>query len=144
MSMSHVTTHVLDTGSGKPAADVPVTLHMLDGDRWVQIAEGATDADGRIKQLGPDRLPTGTYRLAFDTGKYFAASRHRNVLPRSDPHLRRGGVGGPLPRAAPAEPVRLLHLPGQLSPPGSDVSGKIRSQVLAQPGHNALNPSSAS
>ena len=59
MSMSHVTTHVLDTGSGKPAADVPVTLHMLDGERWVQIAEGTTDADGRIKQLGPDRLPTG-------------------------------------------------------------------------------------
>ena len=57
MSMSHVTTHVLDTGSGKPAADVPVILHRLDGGRWVQIAEGATDADGRIKQLGPDRLP---------------------------------------------------------------------------------------
>ena len=102
MSMSHVTTHVLDTGSGKPAADVPVTLHRLDGGRWVQIAEGATDADGRIKQLGPDRLPTGTYRLAFDTGQVLRRHRHGHVLPRGDPHLRRGGVGGPLPRAAPA------------------------------------------
>lgn len=81
MSMSHVTTHVLDTGSGKPAADVPVTLHRLDGDRWVQIAGGATDADGRIKELGPDRLPTGTYRLAFDTGKYFAASNTAAFFP---------------------------------------------------------------
>ena len=74
MSTSHVTTHVLDTGSGRPAAEVPVILLMLDGERWVPIAEGATDADGRVKQLGPDRLPSGTYRLAFDTGKYFAAT----------------------------------------------------------------------
>ena len=81
MSMSHVTTHVLDTGSGKPAADVPVTLHLLDGGRWVQIAGGATDADGRIKHLGPERLPTGTYRLAFDTGRYFAASGTETFFP---------------------------------------------------------------
>ena len=81
MSMSHVTTHVLDTGSGKPAAGVAVTLHRLDGDQWVQIAEGATDADGRIKQLGPERLPTGTYRLAFDTGKYFAATATATFFP---------------------------------------------------------------
>ena len=39
MSVSHVTTHVLDTGSGKPAAEVPVTLHVLDGERWVPIAD---------------------------------------------------------------------------------------------------------
>ena len=81
MSMSHVTTHVLDTGSGKPAADVQVTLRRLDGGAWVQIAEGATDADGRVKQLGPDRLPTGTYRLTFDTGKYFAASDTNTFFP---------------------------------------------------------------
>lgn len=81
MSMSHVTTHVLDTGSGKPASDVPVTLHMLDGERWIQIAEGTTDADGRVKQLGPDRLPSGTFRLAFDTGKYFAASGTETFFP---------------------------------------------------------------
>ena len=81
MSMSHVTTHVLDTGSGRPAANVPVTLHRLDGGRWVRIAAGATDADGRIKQLGPDRLPAGTYRLAFDTGRYFAASGTETFFP---------------------------------------------------------------
>ena len=81
MSTSHVTTHVLDTGSGKPAADVPVTLNVLDGTSWAQIADGVTDEDGRIKQLGPDRLPTGTYRLAFDTGKYFAASGTETFFP---------------------------------------------------------------
>jgi 5-hydroxyisourate hydrolase len=81
MSTSHVTTHVLDTGSGKPAADVPVTLNVLDGERWVRIAEGTTDADGRIKQLGPERLPSGTYSLVFDTGKYFAEGGTETFFP---------------------------------------------------------------
>jgi 5-hydroxyisourate hydrolase len=81
MSTSHVTTHVLDTGSGKPAADVAVTLSVFDGAGWVQVAEGVTDPDGRVKQLGPDRLATGTYRLAFDTGKYFAASGTETFFP---------------------------------------------------------------
>lgn len=84
MSVSHITTHVLDTGSGKPAAGVPVSLEMLDGERWVRIAEGATDADGRVKQLGPERLPSGTYRLAFDTGEYFAASGTETFFPEVD------------------------------------------------------------
>lgn len=73
MSTSHVTTHVLDTATGRPAAGVPVTLHALDGERWVRLAESVTDADGRSKELGPDRLASGTYRLVFDTGTYFAA-----------------------------------------------------------------------
>lgn len=81
MSVSHITTHVLDTGSGKPAGGIAVSLQTLDGGRWVRIAEGATDTDGRLQQLGPDRLPSGTYRLAFDTGKYFAASGTETFFP---------------------------------------------------------------
>ncbi|WP_427129074.1 hydroxyisourate hydrolase [Pseudarthrobacter sp. S9] len=81
MSVSHITTHVLDTGSGKPAAGVAVTLHKLDGERWVQIATGSTDADGRIKELGPDRVPSGTYRLGFDTGAYYAAAGTETFFP---------------------------------------------------------------
>jgi 5-hydroxyisourate hydrolase len=81
MSISHVTTHVLDTSSGQPAADVLVSLHVLDGASWVRIAGGVTDSDGRLKQLGPERLPSGTYRLVFDTGKYFAASGTEAFFP---------------------------------------------------------------
>ncbi|BCW73004.1 hydroxyisourate hydrolase [Arthrobacter sp. NicSoilB8] len=81
MSTSHITTHVLDTGSGKPAAGVAVALHVLDGDRWVEIAAGATDDDGRVKSLGPDRLPSGTYRLGFDTGSYYATSGTETFFP---------------------------------------------------------------
>ena len=54
--MSHVSTHVLDTATGRPAAGVTVTLE--DGDRV--LARGATDADGRVTELGPDRLDPAT------------------------------------------------------------------------------------
>lgn len=81
MSVSHVTTHVLDTGSGRPAAGVAVTLQFLERGRWVLIAAGSTDTDGRIKELGPGRLPSGTYRLGFDTGAYFAATGTQTFFP---------------------------------------------------------------
>ncbi|MEO8282761.1 MAG: hydroxyisourate hydrolase [Pseudarthrobacter sp.] len=47
---------------------------MHDGAGWVRMAEGMPDSDGRINELGPERLPSGTYRLAFDRGKHFTAS----------------------------------------------------------------------
>lgn len=81
MSTSHITTHVLDTGVGKPAAGVAVTLQGLDGGRWVEIAAGSTDADGRVTSLGPGRLPSGTYRLGFDTRTYYAASGTETFFP---------------------------------------------------------------
>jgi 5-hydroxyisourate hydrolase len=81
MSTSHITTHVLDTGSGKPAAGVAVTLDRLDGGRWVRVAAGATDEDGRVTSLGPDSLGSGTYRLGFDTGAYYAAAGTEAFFP---------------------------------------------------------------
>lgn len=81
MSVSHVTTHVLDTGSGRPAAGIAVTLHRLDAGRWVQTATGSTDADGRVKNLGPEQLPSGMYRLVFDTASYFAATNTEAFFP---------------------------------------------------------------
>ena len=81
MSASHITTHVLDTGSGRPAAGIAVTLHHLDAGRWVQIATGSTDADGRVKNLGPEQLPSGTYRLEFATLSYFAATKTEAFFP---------------------------------------------------------------
>ncbi len=72
MSVSHVTTHILDTSIGRPAPGVAVALEARDGDGWVGIGTGFTDVDGRVKELGPDRLESGAYRLRFDTGTYFA------------------------------------------------------------------------
>lgn len=67
---SLITSHVLDSTSGRPAAGVAIRLISPD-DRL--IAEAVTDADGRSGSLGPESLPAGTYRLTFDTGAYFAA-----------------------------------------------------------------------
>jgi 5-hydroxyisourate hydrolase len=72
--VSTVTTHVLDTMLGQPAAGVPVRLEHLTGVRSSPLADGVTDDDGRVRDLGPDRLTPGTYRVVFDTGSYFARS----------------------------------------------------------------------
>ncbi|MFP5345607.1 MAG: hydroxyisourate hydrolase, partial [Actinomycetes bacterium] len=55
-SVSHVTTHVLDAARGRPAAGVAVRLERSGSSGWEPVADGSTDDDGRIKNLGPDRL----------------------------------------------------------------------------------------
>jgi 5-hydroxyisourate hydrolase len=64
--MSQVTTHVLDTAAGRPAAGIEVRLEHDGG----VVATGVTDADGRIGSLGPDLLDPATYRLRFDTAAH--------------------------------------------------------------------------
>lgn len=65
-----ITTHVLDTTHGRPAAGVPVTLELERGASWHVIGAGVTDADGRLRTLaGPD-IDEGTYRLTFDVAAY--------------------------------------------------------------------------
>ncbi|EAQ99153.1 hydroxyisourate hydrolase [Congregibacter litoralis] len=73
--MSQITTHILDTARGCPAAGVPLALfHRQDSD-WVEIASGTTNEDGRVAGLldGDRVLPAGTYRMHFATGGYFSA-----------------------------------------------------------------------
>ena len=70
--MSGITTHVLDTSRGRPAAGVAVTLEKHDGNYWNFIARGETDHDGRCRTLlGDTPLERGMYRLTFGTGAYF-------------------------------------------------------------------------
>ena len=76
--MSHVTTHVLDAALGRPAVAVAVALYS----GTELIAEGVTDSDGRVADLGPEQLPTGEYRVVFETGVYFAASGTDTFYPR--------------------------------------------------------------
>ncbi len=77
--MSTVTTHVLDTALGRPAAGVRVRLEAGDGSGVV--AEGRTDADGRVADLGPDDLASGAYRLVFDTAGYFSGTGQDAFFP---------------------------------------------------------------
>ena len=68
MSLS---THVLDTSRGRPAAGMPVRLDRYDGTTWEPLAEDATDDEGRLKDLPVKGA--GTYRLRFGTSSYFSA-----------------------------------------------------------------------
>lgn len=65
--MSHVTTHVLDTAAGRPAAGIPVRL-LAGGEL---IAAETTDVAGRVSNLGPESLPPGDYRLEFEVATPF-------------------------------------------------------------------------
>lgn len=78
--VSFITTHVLDSATGRPAAGVDV---LLEGrkEQWVEVARGTTNDDGRIGDLGPETLPSGTYRITFDTGTYFARTNTQTFYP---------------------------------------------------------------
>ena len=91
--MSGITTHVLDTALGRPAAGVAVCLEMQQGDAWVVLAASRTDTDGRCRDLAQD-APAGVYRLKFATGAVFrrdAAERAsiRRLQSHSSPAARR-------------------------------------------------------
>ena len=68
--MGTLSTHVLDTSLGKPAAGVTVVLESVAGEA---LGDGITDGDGRVGSIGPERLEAGDYRLRFASGGYFAA-----------------------------------------------------------------------
>jgi 5-hydroxyisourate hydrolase len=67
--MAGISTHVLDTARGRPAAGVPVLLSAAHGEGWEPVADGVTDADGRLAGLATDPSP-GIYRLRFDVAAY--------------------------------------------------------------------------
>jgi 5-hydroxyisourate hydrolase len=64
-----ISTHVLDTGLGQPAAGVAVTLYRLaDDGRPLRLTQALTDSDGRVRDLLERPLVAGGYRLEFDLG----------------------------------------------------------------------------
>jgi 5-hydroxyisourate hydrolase len=64
-----ISTHVLDTTRGRPAAGLAVTLRRRGADgEWSVVGRAVTDADGRIKDLASAPLAAGDYRLEFATG----------------------------------------------------------------------------
>jgi 5-hydroxyisourate hydrolase len=77
-----ISTHVLDTTRGEPAAGVAVTLWRLDGQDSVAQGTHETDADGRIGDLGGGPLAAGTYRLSFEVGAYYKRKSQSSFLDR--------------------------------------------------------------
>jgi len=99
--MSAITTHVLDTVLGKPAAGIAVRLEKQEGGGWIEIhvsgesprervqdvlggwvevSASSTDADGRCRDLAAD-APAGDYRLTFDTGSYLERQGRASIYP---------------------------------------------------------------
>jgi 5-hydroxyisourate hydrolase len=71
--MSTISSHVLNTSLGRPAADVRVRLEFQNTDgQWELRWEGKTDADGRVARFSTSEHP-GIYRITFDTGEYFSS-----------------------------------------------------------------------
>jgi 5-hydroxyisourate hydrolase len=99
--MATLSTHVLDTGAGRPAIGVAVALESSAGE---VLDEARTDADGRVGSIGGDLAP-GDYRLRFDTGAWFSGA----------------GVDGFYPEVAVSFTITAdehFHVPLLLSPYG--------------------------
>src|SRR5881392_2293367 len=70
-----LTTHVLDTAAGRPAAQVRIELHRLERGQKIAVGQAVTNDDGRTAAplLAGDAMAAGKYRLLFHVGDYFAA-----------------------------------------------------------------------
>ena len=81
--MSQITTHVLDTAAGKPGKGISIRLMKNENDNWLVIAEGITNADGRVSDLLPAGkiLSTGDYRIIFNIGEYYKIQKIKTFYP---------------------------------------------------------------
>lgn len=76
MTTGRLTTHVLDTARGRPAAGVKITLYRISGQSHRKVKEMVTNADGRTDapMLAGADLTAGSYELVFAAGDYLRAS----------------------------------------------------------------------
>ncbi len=74
--MGRLSTHVLDTAKGKPAAGVVISLYRLQGEARELLLSTQTNVDGRTDQplLLGEALVAGSYELVFHAGDYLRAS----------------------------------------------------------------------
>jgi 2-oxo-4-hydroxy-4-carboxy-5-ureidoimidazoline decarboxylase len=105
-----LSTHVLDTHVGRPAAGLAVELYELAGDRYYRLTTAVTNADGRTDQplIGGRPLPMGRYELRFSVGDHF---RSRGIEAGDPPFLDIVPL-----RFSIAEPEGHYHVPLLCSP----------------------------
>ena len=82
--MARISTHVLDTAEGKPAAGVRVDFYRDDGDRRDLLRSTSTNADGRTDEplLAAEEIAAGVYEIVFHAGAYY---RSRGVALANPP-----------------------------------------------------------
>ncbi len=73
--MGKLSTHVLDTAQGKPAASLSIDLYYLGGESRQHLASFSTNQDGRTSEplLAAEDMVTGIFELVFHVGHYFDA-----------------------------------------------------------------------
>ena len=79
-----ITSHVLNTSAGKPAAGMPVFLYFLnEEDKWLELSRAITNKDGRVPgfELTDGELIPGVYKLRFETAAYFSANALSTFYP---------------------------------------------------------------
>lgn len=96
--MSHrspITTHVLDTALGKPAAGVPISLAYEQPNGFVELAAGVTNDDGRIADLLPAGhvLAPGRYRMRFELSAYARTTGQGCFYPYAEVVFELAGPG---------------------------------------------------
>ncbi|HXP87695.1 MAG TPA: hydroxyisourate hydrolase [Bryobacteraceae bacterium] len=110
--MAELTTHVLDTARGRPAAGVPIRLYECRGDERTLIKTTETNAGGRTSGplLAGQALRVGVYELVFGAGQYFRTQGET----LADPPF----LGEVVIRFGVADPSAHYHVPLLLSPYG--------------------------
>lgn len=105
-----LTTHVLDTASGKPGEGVKIEFSVLDGETYKLLATVHTNADGRNAQplLTPETMKVGKYQLVFYIGEYF--TKLGTVLP-NPPFLEKAII-----QFGMADATAHYHVPILVSP----------------------------
>ena len=118
--MGRLTTHVLDTANGRPAAGVRIALYRAEDQNRV-LAAATTNADGRCDEpiLEGEAFTAGVYELIFHVGDYFRDSGHEGPLARlprrgGDPLRHRRRRRRALPRPPPGLALRIYDLSGKL------------------------------
>jgi 5-hydroxyisourate hydrolase len=108
--MGRLTTHVLDTAAGRPAAGMRIELSILEGGRWRVLGTVATNAEGRTDAPLAEgaALVRGEYRLVFEVAAYYRA---RGVALADPPFLDRVPL-----RFGVADPQAHYHVPLLCSP----------------------------
>ena len=107
-----LSTHVLDTALGVPAAGLEIVLYRCRGDAREQIAAALTNADGRVPAPFGGELEPGEYELTFAAGEYFKNTGTQSFYDRVPVRFFVGGAAH-------------YHVPLLLSPWGTRRTGKL-------------------
>lgn len=77
-----LTTHVLDLGLGKPASGIEFEFWVSSGPEWKSIGKGKASGDGRGGCPLDSKPAKGTYKVRFETGKYFKSQQKSAFYPQ--------------------------------------------------------------